>query len=319
MADTDPARLIDVIAGFQAADARMDIHAGRLSALEADEGGGGGADGITQEQADARYQPLDSDLTAIAALATTSFGRALLELADASAGRIALGLGTAATAATGDFQPADADLTAIAALTTTTFGRGLLALADAAAGRTALGLGTAATAASGDFQAADSDLAAIAALTTTSYGRGLLTLANVAALKTSLSLAKADVGLGNVDNTSDASKPISTAQRAALDLKANLSDTIISVTTSRALATADNGAVLEVNSASAVTLTVPSTLPVGFNCIVSQVGAGQVTVAAGTSATVTAYQGAKTPGQWGEIAVRVRGTAGVAVVSGGVA
>ncbi len=36
MADTDPARLIDVIAGFQAADARMDVHAGRLSALEAD-------------------------------------------------------------------------------------------------------------------------------------------------------------------------------------------------------------------------------------------------------------------------------------------
>ena len=108
-----------------------------------------------------------------------------------------------------------------------------------------------------------------------------------------------------------------TGLQEALNLKANLSDTIISVTTSRDLATTDNGAVLEVNSASAVTLTVPSTLPAGFNCIVSQVGAGQVTIAAGTSATVTAYQEAKTPGQWGEIAVRVRGTAGVAVVSGG--
>lgn len=32
-------------------------------------------------------------------------------------------------------------------------------------------------------------------------------------------LDKADVGLGNVDNTSDANKPISTAQQAALDLK----------------------------------------------------------------------------------------------------
>lgn len=168
-------------------------------------------------------------------------------------------------------------------------------------------------------QPLDSDLTAIAALTTTAYGRGLLTLANVAALKTSLSLAKADVGLANVDNTTDAAKPVSTAQQAALDLKANLSDTIISVTTGRALAATDNGAVLEVNSASAITLTVPSTLPVGFNCIVSQVGTGQVTVAAGTSATVTAYQGAKTPGQWGEVAVRVRGTAGVVVVSGGVA
>ena len=34
---------------------------------------------------DLRYQPLDSDLTAIAALTTTSYGRDLLELADADA------------------------------------------------------------------------------------------------------------------------------------------------------------------------------------------------------------------------------------------
>lgn len=43
------------------------------------------------------YQPLDSDLTSIAALSTTAFGRALLELADAAALRIAAGLGDAAT------------------------------------------------------------------------------------------------------------------------------------------------------------------------------------------------------------------------------
>ncbi len=36
------------------------------------------------------YQPLDSDLTAIAALSTTAFGRALLELLDAAAARTAL-------------------------------------------------------------------------------------------------------------------------------------------------------------------------------------------------------------------------------------
>jgi hypothetical protein len=36
-------------------------------------------------------------------------------------------------------------------------------------------------------------------------------------------LAKADVGLGNVDNTSDANKPVSTAQQTALNLKADSS------------------------------------------------------------------------------------------------
>lgn len=95
------------------------------------------------------FQPLDSDLTAIAALSTTAFGRALLALADAAALRTAGGLGTAAVVDTGTgaanvptitqadlrYQPLDSDLTAIAALTTTSYGRSVLASADAAADR----------------------------------------------------------------------------------------------------------------------------------------------------------------------------------------
>ncbi len=47
--------------------------------------------------AQAASQPLDSDLTAIAALSTTSFGRSHLTEADAAAGRTLLGLGTLST------------------------------------------------------------------------------------------------------------------------------------------------------------------------------------------------------------------------------
>lgn len=104
----------------------------------------------------AGYQPLDSDLTAIAALTTTSYGRALLALADAAALRTAAGLGTAATVDTGTgssnvptksqadtlYQPLDSDLTAIAALTTTSYGRALLELANLAALQALLGTGT---------------------------------------------------------------------------------------------------------------------------------------------------------------------------------
>lgn len=52
---------------------------------------------------------------------------------------------------------------------------------------------------------------------------GLTGTQSVAAFKTGLSLVKADVGLGNVDNTSDVNKPVSTAQQSALDLKLNIS------------------------------------------------------------------------------------------------
>lgn len=107
------------------------------------------------------YQPLDSDLTAIAALTTTPYGRAFLELANAGAARTYLSLGTMATetasnylttaAAASSYQPLDSDLTAIAALSTTTYGRSLLILADAAAARTALALGTMATETATDY------------------------------------------------------------------------------------------------------------------------------------------------------------------------
>jgi hypothetical protein len=45
---------------------------------------------------------------------------------------------------------------------------------------------------------------------------------SVAGKTGTVSLVKGDVGLGNVDNTSDANKPVSTAQQTALDLKADL-------------------------------------------------------------------------------------------------
>jgi hypothetical protein len=51
---------------------------------------------------------------------------------------------------------------------------------------------------------------------------GLTGAQTITAFKTGLALVKADVGLGSVDNTSDLGKPISTAEQAALNLKANL-------------------------------------------------------------------------------------------------
>jgi hypothetical protein len=71
-------------------------------------------------------QPLDADLTAIAALTTTAYGRSLLTLADDDA---------LAAEINEFYQPLDSDLTAIAALTTTAGGRSVLAIADPGADR----------------------------------------------------------------------------------------------------------------------------------------------------------------------------------------
>lgn len=76
-------------------------------------------------------------------------------------------------------------------------------------------------------QPLDSDLTAIAAVSPSNDDvlqrkSGAWINRTPAQLKTDLVLVKADVGLGTVDNTSDANKPVSTAQQTALNLKANL-------------------------------------------------------------------------------------------------
>lgn len=70
----------------------------------------------------------------------------------------------------------------------------------------------------------DSDLTDIAALspaddTVIQRVAGSWAARTMAQLKTSLGLVKGDVGLGNVDNTADTVKPVSTAQQTALDGK----------------------------------------------------------------------------------------------------
>ena len=90
-------------------------------------------------------------------------------------------------------------------------------------------------AADATLQPLDADLTAIAALTPTNDDviqrkAGAWANRTPAQLKTDLVLVKADVGLGNVDNVSDANKPVSTATQTALDLKAALASPVLTGT-----------------------------------------------------------------------------------------
>lgn len=228
--------------------------------------------------AQAASQPLDSDLTAIAALSTTAYGRALLQLADNAA---FLGLIPSATEALkGIVELATAAETLTGTDTTrAVHPAGLKPLLDAKASTTALKAVA--------FSGSASDLtgllptaslpplavtsvsvvanqAAMLALTAqegdvakrTDNGRTYFlaaspasTLANwievtasgdvtsVAGKVGAVTLAKTDVGLGNVDNTTDAAKPISTLTQNALNAKQSLDATLTALA---ALTTAAN-------------------------------------------------------------------------------
>ena len=167
-------------------------------------------------------------------------------------------------------------------------------------------------------------------------------------------ITKSMVGLGSVDNTADASKPVSTAQQTALDLKSNLASPTFTGTvtapaiTATALITAsasgvaftdgtqtkvgvpsittiaqktasytlaaltERDSMIEMNSASATTLTVPTNAtiayPVGTSIDVLRVGAGAVDVAAAAGVTINATPGLKLRAQWSSATLVKRAT-----------
>lgn len=146
---------------------------------------------------------------------------------------------------------------------------------------------------------------------------------SVAAKTGAVTLVKADVGLSNVDNTSDANKPISTATAAALLLKGDAPLIVpITATTELSIA-AHNGNILRLDASR--TLEVPESLGTAFSCIVElPIGAtltidptGAVilvdtTTPAGSTTTRTRAHTANTSG----VIIKSTGTANTLAVSG---
>ena len=91
------------------------------------------------------------------------------------------------------------------------------------------------------YQPLDADLTTIAAIDSTQAGGAISTIGagwiyrTWSQIKVLLVLVKADVGLGNVDNTSDANKPVSTAQQTQIDLKLAIASFTDAAVTSKIL------------------------------------------------------------------------------------
>ena len=82
---------------------------------------------------------------------------------------------------------------------------------------------------------------------------------------------------------------------------ANLND---QTGTAYTLTSSDNGKVLTLNNANAITLTIAASLGDGFNCLIVQKGAGQVTLsAAGGVTVVNRSSETKTAGQYATVSV----------------
>lgn len=146
-------------------------------------------------------------------------------------------------------------------------------------------------------------------------GAQVNTVTSVAGKTGAVTLAKTDVGLGNVDNTSDANKPVSTAQQTALNAKAptaspsftntatfqGVKETLTTANTGTAYTVANTAAsILNLTLTGNCVLTFPTPAAGGqFTLLLKQDATGSRTVtwpstvrwAGGTAPTLTATAG----------------------------
>jgi len=166
----------------------------------------------------------------------------------------------------------------------------------------------------------DAKQGTITAGTTAQYYRGD---------KSFQTLDKTAVGLDNVDNTSDANKPVSTPTQTALDLKASLTGATftgaitgnVAITgfrpyyeqvTAKTLALTDAGKFIISTSATAVEFTVPLNasvaFPIGTEIDFIQKGAGVLTITAASGATLNGATSVVVTAQWGGVTIKLIAT-----------
>lgn len=96
---------------------------------------------------------------------------------------------------------------------------------------------------------------------------------------------------------------------------AKINTPVKAITTNYTLLAEDSGGFIYSSGTTALTVTVPDTLPIGFHCVIIQQGTGQVTAAQGGTLTLNSARGTKTRARYSAIGI-VKHGAGTAVVTG---
>jgi len=150
---------------------------------------------------------------------------------------------------------------------------------------------------------------------------GAKTFNNVATPVTVTSSTAGTSGLkfGNLTSASTGSAPTATSdQTLSVDASGNVimstgMSYVRTISASGSLSDADNQAIIYVNNgATAITITVPTTLSTGFTCAVIQNGTGTVTF----SGTNNVYGQTKMAGQYSSVTIQVPVTGSNAILSG---
>ncbi len=100
---------------------------------------------------------------------------------------------------------------------------------------------------------------------------------------------------GNVSTTGNL-----TGGNASTSTISGFAANVVTITGAYSITAADNGKILQSTASSAITVTIPSGLPTGFNCTVVQMGAGQITFS-GTYVNRTGFT--KTASQYSVVSI----------------
>lgn len=122
------------------------------------------------------------------------------------------------------------------------------------------------------------------------------------------------IAASHVNDLQDEVTAIETALGASMANVAPLTAEINNQSgTTYTIQASDNGKIVVLNNASAITVTVPNSLTAGFNCLLVQKGAGQVTVSAAASGNLRNYNGDnKLAGQYATASLFIESNGGTA-------